>query len=50
MKKVTIEKVENGFLVTDENGNIWVATTMTGYSGISLIEVLRSAFEDKKDD
>lgn len=45
MIKATVQKVENGFLVTDETGKVFIANTISGYSGNSLTEVLRTIFE-----
>lgn len=48
MIKATVQKVENGFLVTDETGKVFIANIVSGYSGYSghsLTEVLRTIFE-----
>ena len=45
--KITIEKVANGYLVTTDAGQVFVATSLNGYSGTTLQEVLRDIFTPK---
>ena len=45
--KITIEQVANGYIVTTSDGKVFVASTLSGYSGPSLQEVIRSIFTEK---
>ena len=47
MIKVTVEQVENGFMVTEQDGKVWIANAINGYTGTALSEVLRKIFEKK---
>ncbi len=48
--KVTVEKVSNGYIVTTDDGRVFVASTLSGYSGVTLQEIMRQIFnkEDKE--
>ena len=47
--KVTVEKVENGFLVTTEDGMVFVSTKLNdnsySYRSICVADVLKVIFE-----
>ena len=47
--KVTIEKVKNGYLITTDDGQIFVSTKIDTYSytGFTVVDVLKSIFEPK---
>ena len=47
--KATIEQVSNGFLITTEAGQQFVASTLEGYvySAANVVEVLKQIFEAK---
>ena len=45
--KITIEKVANGYIVTTFDGVVFVATSLNGYSGTTLQEVMREIFTEK---
>ena len=47
--KATIEQVSNGFLVTTEDGQVFVATRIDSYSytGFTVAEILKNVFEPK---
>lgn len=47
--KFTIEKIENGYLVTDGEGKRYIANSMHGFSGVSLVDVLRRILEKEED-
>ncbi len=47
--KVTIEQVVNGFLVTTDDGQVFVANKlgMYSYDAFTLIEILKTLYEPK---
>lgn len=47
--KVTVEKVVNGYIVTTDAGEVFVATSLSGYSGTTLQEVMRDVFANKEE-
>ena len=49
MKTVTIEQVENGYIVTDDDDEIRIATCVHSYNyeQTSLVGVLKEIFEPK---
>lgn len=47
--KITIEKVANGYIVTTPT-RVFVAATISGWSGVSITSVLDDIFTSKQDD
>jgi hypothetical protein len=48
--KITIEQVANGYIVTTSDGKVFVASTLSGYSGTTLQEVMREIFTEKDEE